>query len=257
MRLWCDRMSSPIGTVLFVSDGDALRALDFEDCEDRMHRLLRRQYGAFAMEPGRVPGDTRRRLHAYFDGELAALDTIPVRTGGTAFQRRVWTALRTIRAGTDHHIRASGGDAWRAECQPCGRPRQWRQSSRHRCALPSGDWRRRSHRLWRRSCAQGLVAASRGLRRCQPAAERPGVTWANIWGCRRCRAPSRSIQGEDIGQGRSDRLANVLDRAAGNAVRPATGDQGGSEFADRKFDPLKCQLLAMVGLASRNRPIGR
>ncbi len=100
MRLWCDRMSSPIGTVLFVSDGDALRALDFEDCEDRMHRLLRRQYGAFAMEAGRVPGDTRRRLHAYFDGELAALDTIPVRTGGTAFQRRVWTALRTIRAGT-------------------------------------------------------------------------------------------------------------------------------------------------------------
>jgi methylated-DNA-[protein]-cysteine S-methyltransferase len=100
MRLWCDRMSSPIGTMLLVSDGETLRALDFEDCEDRMHRLLRRQYGAFAMAPGRIAGDTRRRLQAYFDGDLAALDTIPVQTNGTAFQRRVWAELRKIRAGT-------------------------------------------------------------------------------------------------------------------------------------------------------------
>ena len=55
MRLWCDRMSSPIGTVLFVSDGDALRALDFEDCEDRMHRLLRRQYERLRWKPAGSP----------------------------------------------------------------------------------------------------------------------------------------------------------------------------------------------------------
>ena len=184
MRLWCDRMSSPIGTVLFVSDGDALRALDFEDCEDRMHRLVRRQYGAIAMEAARVPGDTRRRLQAYVDGELAALDTIPVRTGGTAFQRRVWTALRTIRAGTT--------TTYGRLAATLGAPNASRAVGLANGANPVAIVVpcRRSHRLWRRSCAQGLVAASRGLRRCQPAAERPGVTWANIRGCRQCRGPS-------------------------------------------------------------------
>jgi methylated-DNA-[protein]-cysteine S-methyltransferase len=32
-------------------------------------------------------------------GDLLAIDRVPVRTGGTAFQREVWAALRTIPAG--------------------------------------------------------------------------------------------------------------------------------------------------------------
>jgi len=39
------------------------------------------------------------RLAAYFAGDLSALDAIPVDPGGTPFQCRVWTALRTIPAG--------------------------------------------------------------------------------------------------------------------------------------------------------------
>jgi len=42
----------------------------------------------------------REPLEAYFDGELSALDTIPVLAKGTPFQQQVWTALRTIPAGT-------------------------------------------------------------------------------------------------------------------------------------------------------------
>src|ERR1700736_2299279 len=32
-------------------------------------------------------------------GDLSAIDKVPVKTGGTAFQREVWAALRTIPAG--------------------------------------------------------------------------------------------------------------------------------------------------------------
>lgn len=38
-------------------------------------------------------------LAAFFRGDVTALDAIPVDPAGTAFQRRVWAALRTIPAG--------------------------------------------------------------------------------------------------------------------------------------------------------------
>jgi len=100
MRLLLDRMASPIGTILLVSDGATLHALDFQDYEARMHRLLRRQYGTYALTDGRVADGVRRRLEAYFEGDIIALDAIPVRTCGSAFQRLVWAALRDIPAGT-------------------------------------------------------------------------------------------------------------------------------------------------------------
>jgi methylated-DNA-[protein]-cysteine S-methyltransferase len=39
-------------------------------------------------------------LAAYMDGELAALDSLAVSTGGTTFQKQVWRALREIPTGT-------------------------------------------------------------------------------------------------------------------------------------------------------------
>jgi methylated-DNA-[protein]-cysteine S-methyltransferase len=41
----------------------------------------------------------RDALAAYFAGEIGALDRIEVRTGGSAFQQKVWRALRTLPAG--------------------------------------------------------------------------------------------------------------------------------------------------------------
>ena len=39
-------------------------------------------------------------MKRYFDGELAAINELPVRTAGTPFQRDVWRALREIPHGT-------------------------------------------------------------------------------------------------------------------------------------------------------------
>src|SRR5258708_12636450 len=42
--------------------------------------------------------ETMRQLRAYFGGELKSFD-VPLEIAGTEFQRRVWSALRTIPYG--------------------------------------------------------------------------------------------------------------------------------------------------------------
>jgi methylated-DNA-[protein]-cysteine S-methyltransferase len=97
-----DTLPSPIGRMLVVSDSSQrLRALDWEDHEERMRRGLARIY---KREPelarSAAPPATRRALQRYFAGKLQAIDEIPVETGGTSFQGNVWRALRRIPAGT-------------------------------------------------------------------------------------------------------------------------------------------------------------
>jgi len=99
MKLYLDRVPSPIGAILLVSDGEVLRALDFEDYEPRMQRLLRNYCGRYDLTQG-VCNGARQHIAAYFDGDFTALDAIPVQTGGTEFQRRVWAALRQIPPGS-------------------------------------------------------------------------------------------------------------------------------------------------------------
>ena len=95
-----DRLETPIGTALLVTDADGvLRALDWEDFEPRMKKLLRLQYGAVALKDARTAGPVRAALTGYFAGELDRLDTIRWRVAGTPFQRKVWTALPAIRHG--------------------------------------------------------------------------------------------------------------------------------------------------------------
>lgn len=100
--LWLERFDSPLGEILLVSDGQALRALDFVDHEARMRELLRRYWGGVRLVPvsgASGPGSFRPALERYLAGDLDAIDSVPVRTGGTPFQQQVWAALRTIPAG--------------------------------------------------------------------------------------------------------------------------------------------------------------
>jgi methylated-DNA-[protein]-cysteine S-methyltransferase len=103
--LYADRLESAIGRLLLIHDREGhLRALDFHDFESRMRRLLRLHYGAegndFAIQERAVPATIRRAISDYFSGDLRAINSIPVTTAGTPFQREVWAALRTIPAGT-------------------------------------------------------------------------------------------------------------------------------------------------------------
>ncbi len=97
------RLATPLGEALLVVDGEErLRALDWHDHEARMHRLLARHYGpgGFRLRAGRAGGEAAARLAAYFEGATAAIEELPVATGGTAFQNEVWRALRAIPRGS-------------------------------------------------------------------------------------------------------------------------------------------------------------
>jgi len=95
-----DRIPTPAGEALVMWDAaGALRVFDWAGYEARMQRLLARHYGAVTPQNARAPEHLRTALTAYFGGDLASIDRIEVATGGTAFQRTVWAALRDIPAG--------------------------------------------------------------------------------------------------------------------------------------------------------------
>jgi methylated-DNA-[protein]-cysteine S-methyltransferase len=103
LELFVNRIDTPIGKMLVVSDRDGnLRAVDWTDHEPRMRRLLCLHYGArcFQIEPGHNANGLTDAINRYFAGEVEAIDALPVKTGGTPFQRQVWHALRKIRGGT-------------------------------------------------------------------------------------------------------------------------------------------------------------
>jgi methylated-DNA-[protein]-cysteine S-methyltransferase len=100
VRLYLDRIPSPVGTIVLVSDDAAVRALDFADYEARMHRLLQTHYGAFDLHERREQLGVRERLAAYFGGDFAAFEGLALATNGTPFQKAVWAALCAIAPGT-------------------------------------------------------------------------------------------------------------------------------------------------------------
>lgn len=100
MELFIDRIDSAIGTILLVSDGESLCALDYAGYEERMLTLLHRRYREFRLRDARDPQGFSGRMRAYLAGDLGCLNCIPVNPGGTAFQQEAWSALRTIPPGT-------------------------------------------------------------------------------------------------------------------------------------------------------------
>jgi methylated-DNA-[protein]-cysteine S-methyltransferase len=96
-----DRLETPIGTALLVTEADGtLCAFDWDDHSSRVRDLLRLQYGAVPMKERPAPRQVRAALSDYFKGDLAALSRIKWRVAGTPFQRMVWMALAQIPPGT-------------------------------------------------------------------------------------------------------------------------------------------------------------
>src|SRR5579862_5201827 len=94
--LLIESLRTPIGEMLLVVDHNGnLCATDWAEREER----LLRQYGESAHEASR-PSDVSAKVARYFDGDLGALDQVPIEMSGTPFQRAVWTALRRIPYGT-------------------------------------------------------------------------------------------------------------------------------------------------------------
>ncbi len=102
LHLFSEILTTPIGTLMILSDEEGhLRAVDWTDHEERMRRLLARQYGDAPMTiaAGSQRSAAALALAAYFEGVLDAVDALLTATAGTPFQKRVWAALREIPAG--------------------------------------------------------------------------------------------------------------------------------------------------------------
>jgi len=94
------RVETPIGTLLLAARQGTLVALDFGDRLDAQRRELERRFGPCLLEDRPDPAGAVGRLHAYFDGDVEAIDAVPADPGGSVFQRKVWDELRRIRVGT-------------------------------------------------------------------------------------------------------------------------------------------------------------
>lgn len=103
LPLLVDRVVTPIGDLLVVADQEGkLRATFWTDDEEDLRRVLERHYPGMQieLETASDPHGLTGALAAYFAGDLHAIDTLPVETAGTPFQREVWRALREIPCGT-------------------------------------------------------------------------------------------------------------------------------------------------------------
>jgi methylated-DNA-[protein]-cysteine S-methyltransferase len=86
----------------WTADGSLTHALWEDEHHPRPSEI------AATTPDGEVPPSIARALTAYFAGEPVDPAEIPVAPSGTAFQLKVWNALRAIRRG---HVRSYAGIA--------------------------------------------------------------------------------------------------------------------------------------------------
>ncbi len=103
LHLWIDSVATPIGELWFAADEDGnLRATAFTEGQKSLRAMIEDHYRdcEVTLEPARDPKGLTTALREYFAGKLSAIDSLPVKTAGTEFQREVWDALRAIPCGT-------------------------------------------------------------------------------------------------------------------------------------------------------------
>jgi methylated-DNA-[protein]-cysteine S-methyltransferase len=99
MNLAYENVETPVGKMdLVVGERDVL-LFEFERGRVRVEQKLVARFGKVVLDDAVNPLGYTDRIRAYFDGELTALDELPVDPGGTTFQALVWSQLRKIPVG--------------------------------------------------------------------------------------------------------------------------------------------------------------
>lgn len=99
MMLDIAEFESPTGAISLAVRDQRLCALSFTDRWQPVQARLRRRFDGVEFRRAVDPAKVVSRLRAYFAGELDALASLEVDTGGTPFQRQVWTMLRDVPPG--------------------------------------------------------------------------------------------------------------------------------------------------------------
>jgi methylated-DNA-[protein]-cysteine S-methyltransferase len=93
-------LESPIGPLTVAARGSKVCLVHFGKASSYVSTLLSKWYPGVQVTHAKDAGGARDVLTRYFDGDLRSLDEIEVELHGTEFQQRVWTALRSVPAGT-------------------------------------------------------------------------------------------------------------------------------------------------------------
>ena len=93
-----DQYQSPVGMLRIGTIGQTLCLVTFDDQEE--HRgIIEKHMADCQVQNGDCPKPVKQALDAYFQGEFDLLDALEINPHGTAFQTRVWDAVRGVRAG--------------------------------------------------------------------------------------------------------------------------------------------------------------
>lgn len=117
---------TPAGPFTVVADGDAVLASGWTDDPARLVALIAPDLRPATVEPARSLGAVTDAVAAYVDGDLTAVDSIPVRQHSGPFLMEAWAVLRRVPAGapvTYAELAAKAGrpDAVRAAASACAR----------------------------------------------------------------------------------------------------------------------------------------
>jgi methylated-DNA-[protein]-cysteine S-methyltransferase len=96
--LTASEVQTPVGTLAIVVDGDAVVASGFTSLDDQLGRLDAQLRDRQVVRTDDL-GPVTDAVHAYFAGDVDALDDVPVRQPGGAFTQEAWRVMRTIPAG--------------------------------------------------------------------------------------------------------------------------------------------------------------
>jgi len=93
-------LMTPIGELVLVAGGEALREIRLPDPAVGLHGLGQPAFGFVSTPPSTdaVLDEAQRQLREYFAGTRREFD-LPLDGRGTTFQRRVWDALREVGYG--------------------------------------------------------------------------------------------------------------------------------------------------------------
>jgi len=100
MPLLVATIPTPIGPLEVVTKGGILCGITFEGHGASTRAWMERRFGEIAIEQLDSLDEVTDRITAYFAGDVRAVASLPVDTGGTDFQRSVWDELRRIEPGT-------------------------------------------------------------------------------------------------------------------------------------------------------------
>lgn len=92
-------LDTPIGPLALLSLDDELVAAGFTADPGELHAGLHPSLRGHVLTPAADLGDITKAHAAYFDGDLTALDELPLRHPAPPKRDRLWTVMRQVPAG--------------------------------------------------------------------------------------------------------------------------------------------------------------